>query len=823
LSDIRLSQATSSVLLGLQGITDLQGRNALRLSTGMKVNSPLDNAPAYFMASGMRGEVDDLGSTKQGITLAQTDLSLASTRAQGILKLLVEMQGMVKTLPAIRDETQAHGIVDGLHTLAQQIDGLSNSAEPDQINLLTGDSLSVGLNGKGDTADLGLDVGLTLKSLGLSFLLDQPDQSDDAVPIVVAPATSVPPTVADFNKPLFNPSSAAAAVAPVAGASFTPLMVIAPHATAAAGSGVAAGAGATGVIAAGAGAALPVAANPGTDDPTMLPAAGNLPAPIDGNAIDTGSAQSAVNVASASTASQNQDVKELVAGTKWGAGALGSAVNVTYSLHNASSTYSAPGSYSAAPEAPYDNAQDLPAAMVTAVQNALQAWSNVANITFTQVADTATTAGDIRFGISDAPATSYAFFPNTSATGGDVWFGTSGGGGGDYRTADATNTAAYTYFYDTAIHEIGHAIGLKHPHDADVFGNNNFDGGPHDSIQYTVMSYRDFVGQPISGYHSVDTSGNSYLPATPQVADIEALQYLYGANTSYATGANSYVFTEGEHVYQTIYDNGANDTIDISGVTSAATLDLTPGSYSNVGAAPVVNVLDHSQVLNDNNLGIAYGVNIKNAILGTGNDTLTCNDVGDNVTCGSGSDTVTGGGGNDIVSVGTGTDVLDGGGGTNTAIFAGNMSQYSFTYTGNANDIQVVGPDGRKTLSNFQFAQFADGTAAIPTGLSVGGTPGSATPASILYVPSAALMASAIARAQSIVASLGAQQDQLTTRVSFNDGRVNILKTAIDKLTLADLDEEGAASAAELTRQQMSMVALSIVSRQSTGLLAMFH
>jgi flagellin-like hook-associated protein FlgL len=184
---------------------------------------------------------------------------------------------------------------------------------------------------------------------------------------------------------------------------------------------------------------------------------------------------------------------------------------------------------------------------------------------------------------------------------------------------------------------------------------------------------------------------------------------------------------------------------------------------------------------------------------------------------------VTGGGGNDIVSVGTGTDVLDGGGGTNTAIFAGNMSQYSFTYTGNANDIQVVGPDGRKTLSNFQFAQFADGTAAIPTGLSVGGTPGSATPASILYVPSAALMASAIARAQSIVASLGAQQDQLTTRVSFNDGRVNILKTAIDKLTLADLDEEGAASAAELTRQQMSMVALSIVSRQSTGLLAMFH
>jgi flagellin-like hook-associated protein FlgL len=826
LSDIRLSRATSSVLLGLQGITDLQGRNALRLGSGLKVSSPLDNAPAYFMAAGMRGEVDDLGSVKQGITLAQTDVSLATTRAQSILKLLGQMQALVKTLPSIQDQTQLHGIVDGLHVLAQQIDGLSNTAEPDSINLLTGDTLTVGLDGKGKTADLGLDIGLTVKSLGLGFLLDQPDTSDVAVPVVTAPANSVPSSVSDANRALFNPSSAAAAARaspPIAGQSFTPLVVVAPHAATVVGTGVASGAGLAGVPTAGSGAALPMPSGDVGDEPDFAAGSSNLPTPMAGNGVDTGSVQSAVFVPAGTTASQNQAVKEVVYGTKWGAGAIGTPVTITYSFHNASSTYAAPGSYSGAPEAPYDNPVDLNASMVTAVQRALQNWANVADLTFVQVADTATSAGDIRFGISDAPATSYAFTPSGSATGGDVWFGTSGGGGGDYRTADATNTADYTYFFDTAMHEIGHALGFKHPHDADVNGANNFGGGPLDSIQYSIMSYRDYIGEPITGYRSVDSSGNSYLPATPQIADIAALQYLYGTNTSYQTGANTYVFTEGQHVYQTIWDNGANDTIDISGVTSSANLNLTPGTLSDVGAAPVVDVLNLANVLNQDNLGIAYGVNVKNAVLGSGNDTVTCNDVGDNITCGSGNDTVTGGGGNDTVSVGTGTDVLDGGGGSNTAIFAGNMSQYSFAYTGQGNDIQVTGPDGRKTLSNFQFAQFADVTAAIPTDLSISGTPGGGTPPSILYIPSVALLQSAVVRAQSVIASLGAQQDQLTSRSDFTDGRVNILKTGIDKLTLADLDEEGAASAAELTRQQMSMVALSIVSRQASGLLAMFH
>jgi Ca2+-binding RTX toxin-like protein len=239
----------------------------------------------------------------------------------------------------------------------------------------------------------------------------------------------------------------------------------------------------------------------------------------------------------------------------------------------------------------------------------------------------------------------------------------------------------------------------------------------------------------------------------------------------------------------------------------------------------VVDVFDHSNVFDHNNLGIAYGVNVKNALIGSGNDTVTGNDVGDNITLGSGNDSVANGSGADTVSVGTGTDVIDGGAGTDVAVFAGNLSQYTFTYTGNGTDILVTGPDGNKTLRNVETAQFADVTVAIPTGLTIGGTPGTAAgpgAPSVLYVPSDALLTSAIARVKSVIADLGNQQAQLGSRIEFNDAKVQVLNGGVDKLTLADLNDEGAAFAALQTRQQMATVALSIVSKQSKGLLQMF-
>ena len=64
------------------------------------------------------------------------------------------------------------------------------------------------------------------------------------------------------------------------------------------------------------------------------------------------------------------------------------------------------------------------------------------------------------------------------------------------------------YAFASIIHETGHALGFKHPHEA----SGSFAAMPvdHDSLEYSVMSYRSYIGASTStGY----TNGSSQLPA----------------------------------------------------------------------------------------------------------------------------------------------------------------------------------------------------------------------------------------------------------------------------------------------------------------------
>ncbi|MCH6591244.1 MAG: hypothetical protein IH806_12200 [Proteobacteria bacterium] len=71
--------------------------------------------------------------------------------------------------------------------------------------------------------------------------------------------------------------------------------------------------------------------------------------------------------------------------------------------------------------------------------------------------------------------------------------------------------------------------------------------------------------------------------------------------------------------------------------------------------------------------------------------------------------------------------------------------------------------------------------------------------------------------------TLGSNVALLQTRLDFTDNYVNTLQTGADKLTLADLNEEGANLLALQTRQQLGIQALSFAGQAEQGILALFR
>jgi len=167
--------------------------------------------------------------------------------------------------------------------------------------------------------------------------------------------------------------------------------------------------------------------------------------------------------------------------------------------------------------------------------------------------------------------------------------------------------------YELLLHEIAHAVGLSHPDLPTA----------EETRQYTLMA---------TAHHPTMTADAS----TYQLFDIAALQYLYGANTSYANGDEVYDFAALDGRVMTIWDGGGHDTIDLSAATYGVDIDLRAGEFSSVAGS------------GSNNLAIAFGTVIEDATGGQYNDTLIGNSADNRLAGGGGDDILTGNAGSDI-------------------------------------------------------------------------------------------------------------------------------------------------------------------------------
>ena len=331
----------------------------------------------------------------------------------------------------------------------------------------------------------------------------------------------------------------------------------------------------------------------------------------------------------------NVNIDSLLAGVKWG-GAVHTGVTLTYSFENADSTY-LPGQHE-----PTNGFHELTGVQKAAARAALEYWSNVANVTFVEVADNASGHGDIRFGRSNDPSTAWAYYPSTSDLGGDIWLG-------NFYHGDTQTYPLGSYYFRTFTHEIGHALGLKHPHDGG--GSGVIQNPALDWFGTSLMSYRTYPNQPVN-------QGDSafFGPSAPMLNDIAAIQYIYGANTSFRAGNNDYSWAPGARLFETIYDAGGIDSINWSNQSSTALIDLRPGAWSNLGPAYTWSGGGGGSL--PTTLAIAYGVTIENAMGGSGNDFITGNTAANTLIGNLGNDTLDGAEGNDRLDGGNGNDRL---------------------------------------------------------------------------------------------------------------------------------------------------------------------
>ena len=307
------------------------------------------------------------------------------------------------------------------------------------------------------------------------------------------------------------------------------------------------------------------------------------------------------------------------------------------------------------------------------------------NIDFVEVAYDVSGPSTFTFGTAAQPANilGWAYLASNNTDGiferpGDVWLNNAVPGYNPQAPEEDIIVGPGSSFRATVIHEVGHALGLKHPHEIPLPTLPISVDWSHN----TVMSY------------DLDPAFHPEEPSTAMLWDIEQLKNQYGANPNFNPGNDHYFFPDQINLQALPSDSGGIDTLNFTNHLLDESIDLREGRRSSLNGQA-------------NALIIPYDVQIENARGGRGNDTIRGNEVRNLIWGNEGDDTLIGSGGNDLLRGGAGDDTYvwrigdnrdtvreEGAGGTDIAEFHDNTERLNslvddFVFFRLGNDLRI--------------------------------------------------------------------------------------------------------------------------------------
>ena len=294
--------------------------------------------------------------------------------------------------------------------------------------------------------------------------------------------------------------------------------------------------------------------------------------------------------------------------------------------------------------------------------------------------------------------------------------------------------------FHIVLHEIGHALGLKHPHDGGLAGYTTYQDAGLSNLDdgfLTLMSY-----DPTSSIWEYGWA------STPLPLDIIAAQTIYGANTTTHAGNTTHSLLD-DGLLRTVYDVSGTDTLDASNIDEGITLRLAQGRSTTVDTLSTVYIAKNTVIENaigtffndtiygekgdntlqgwsgndlifgglgndlilgqDGNDELQGGLGDDNLQGGDGADLMAGQDGNDRLFGQNGNDQLQGGAGLDIFKGGSGNDTLYGGSGIDQAYFTSNRSNFTQSTVGEVTTFtDNLGFEGTDQLTSIERAYFTD-------------------------------------------------------------------------------------------------------------------